>query len=538
MTTTAQRIDLLRRAWRNGSLRRLCLAVAGFRLAEIAVWIAITAYAYAAGGVGEASAVAIAQLVPATLFALAVGSLIRRHGPARILRYGLAVQSVSMLLTAVFLHAGVNPLAFAGAIVAASAVTTTRPAESVLTPTLVDGPDQLTAANVLTGLLLGASVLAGPAVAAILMTWVGTWAVPAVMAVVVAVAAATVWRLPEAQVASAEDPQSVVAGIRATAREPGPRVMVLAISAHYVVVGAYDVVSVVIAVEILGKSESFTGFLTTATGVGSVIAGTLALAVIGRRWISPWILVSGVVQRCRTGSRIGRRRAVAASMLVLVAFGAATAMYELTALMLLQRVSRLDLLGHVFALVEALQMAMLAVGAAIVPLAVALFGSAWAPAAIGALFVLLVATFAVGVIRIDRDAWVPITEMATLRATPLFGALPGPALETVARESRRIAVPAGHAVVVQGETGSEYYAIISGRLSVSIDGATVAELERGDGFGEIALLRDVPRSATVRAMDESVLLAVGREPFLTAVTGHAVTSDRASSIAARHLDRD
>jgi len=538
MTTTAQRIDLLRRAWRNGSLRRLCLAVAGFRLAEIAVWIAITAYAYAAGGVGEASAVTIAQLVPATLFALAVGSLIRRHGPARILRYGLAVQSVSMLLTAVFLHAGVNPLAFAGAIVAASAVTTTRPAQSVLTPTLVDGPDQLTAANVLTGLLLGASVLAGPAVAAILMTWVGTWAVLAVMAVVVAVAAATVWRLPEAQVASAEDPQSVVAGIRATAREPGPRVMVLALSAHYVVVGAYDVVSVVIAVEILGKSESFTGFLTTATGVGSVIAGTCALAVIGRRWISPWILVSGVFSGAALVlvSVVGAR--VAASMLVLAAFGAATAMYELTALMLLQRVSRLDLLGHVFALVEALQMAMLAVGAAIVPLAVALFGSAWAPAAIGALFALLVATFAVGVVRIDRDARVPITEMATLRATPLFGALPGPALETVARESRRIAVPAGDAVVVQGETGSEYYAIISGRLSVSIDGATVAELERGDGFGEIALLRDVPRSATVRALDESVLLAVDREPFLTAVTGHAVTSDRASSIAARHLDRD
>ena len=178
-----------------------------------------------------------------------------------------------MFFTAVFLRDGVNPLAFAGAIVAASAVTTTRPAQSVLTPTLVDGPDELTAANVLTGLLLGASGLAGPAVAAVLMTWVGSWAVLAVMAVVVAVAAAAVWRLPEAQVASAEDPQSVVAGIRATAREPGPRVMVLAISAHYVVIGAYDVVSVVIAVEILGKSESFTGFLTTATGVGSVIAG-------------------------------------------------------------------------------------------------------------------------------------------------------------------------------------------------------------------------------------------------------------------------
>ena len=225
-------------------------------------------------------------------------------------------------------------------------------------------------------------------------------------------------------------------------------------------------------------------------------------------------------------------------MLVLVGFGVATAMYELTALMLLQRVSRLDLLGHVFALVEALQMAMLAVGAAIVPLAVALFGSEWAPAAIGVLFVLLVATFAAGVVRIDRDARVPITEMATLRVTPLFGALPGPALETVARESRRVAVPAGHAVVVQGETGSEYYAIISGRL-VGVD----RRRHRGGARAGRRLRRDRaparrPAIGDGAGHDESVLLAVGREPFLTAVTGHAVTSDRASSIAARHLDRD
>jgi hypothetical protein len=538
MTSTAQRIELVKRAWRKRSLRRLCLAVMGFRLAELAVWIALTAYAYGAGGVGEASAVTIAQLIPATVFALAVGSLIRRYGAGRILRYGLAVQSVSMFFTAVFLYEGVNIVAFAGAIVAASAVTTTRPAQSVLTPTLVDGPDDLTAANVLTGLLMGVSGLAGPAIAAVLMTWIGSWAVLAVMGVVVAAAAAAVWRLPEPKIASAEDPQSIVAGIRATAREPGPRVMVLAISAHYVVIGAYDVVSVVIAVEILGKSESFTGFLTTATGVGSVIAGSIALAVIGRRWISPWILIAGV----GTGatlvlvSVVGEH--VAASVLVLVAFGIATAMYELTALMLLQRVSRLDLLGHVFALVEALQMAMLAVGAAIVPLAVHLFGSKWAPAAIGGLFLLFVAGFATRVVRIDRDARVPITEMATLRATPLFGALPGPALETVAREARRVAVPAGDVVVVQGETGVEYYAVVSGQLVVSIDGDDVADLTRGDGFGEVALMRDVPRSATVRATDPTVLLAVDREPFLTAVTGHAVTRERASSIAASHFEPD
>ena len=84
----------------------------------------------------------------------------------------------------------------------------------------------------------------------------------------------------------------------------------------------------------------------------------------------------------------------------------------------------------------------------------------------------------------------------------------------------------------------EYFAVISGNLVVSIDGTDRSELGRGDGFGEIALLRDVPRAATVRVISDAVLLAVDREPFLTAVTGHAATRDRASSITATHLEQE
>jgi Cyclic nucleotide-binding domain/Major Facilitator Superfamily len=533
---TAQRFELLKRAWRNASLRRLCLATAGFRMAELAVWIAMIAYAYTAGGVREASAVTIAQLVPATVFALAVGGLIRRHGAGAVLRWGLAFQSAGMVVAAVFLREGVNPIAFAGAIVAASAITTTRPAQSVMTPTMVDGADELTAANVFAGALHAVAGLIGPAAAAVIMTAVGSWAVFAVMACVVAVAAAAVWRLPAARTAGEEDPESLVAGLRAIVHEPGPRVMVLAVASYYVVIGAIDVLAVVIAVEILGRTEAFSGYLTTVVGVGCVIAGSISLAVIGRRWISPWILTSAVAIGAAlvVVSLVGS--SVVASMLVLVMFGVAEATYELTALMLLQRVSRLDLIGHIFALVESLQMAMLAVGTAIVPLAVELFGSEWAPAAVGVLFVVMVGALSTRIISIDRHARVPITEMAALRMTPLFGGLPGPALETVAREARRIEASTGEIVVRQGDHGTEYFAVISGHLTVSKDGTEVRELGRGDGFGEIALIRDVPRTATIRATSDVVLLAVAREPFLTAVTGHASTRDRASFIAAEHLD--
>lgn len=537
MITTAQRFELLKRAWRNTSLRRLCLAGAGFRVAELGVWIALIAYAYTAGGVRESSAVTVAQLVPATAFALAVGGLIRRHGAGPVLRWGLAFQSVGMVVAAIFLHRGDNAAAFIAAIVAATAVTTTRPAQSVIMPSLVDGPDDLTAANVLGGALLAIAGLAGPAIAAVLMTVTDSWAVFAAMAAVDAASAAAVWRFPRVSAAGDDDPQSLIEGIRATAREPGPRVMVLAIAVYYVVIGAFDVLAVVIAVELLGESEAYSGYLTTAMGVGCVLAGSAALALIGRRWIAPWILISAlVIGASLVGvSLVGSR--VAATMLILVAFGGAHTVYELTALMLLQRVSRLDLVGHIFAIVEALQMAMLAIGAALVPLAVQLFGSHGAPAAVGVLFVLLVGALATRVVLIDRHARVPITEMAVLRAIPLMAALPGPALETVAREARRVSVPAGDVVVRQGEPGHEYFAVVSGRVKVSISATDVAELGRGDGFGEIALLRRVHRTATVRAVTDSVLLALDGDTFLTAVTGHRPTHDRAASIAVAYDDQ-
>ena len=403
-TTTAQRLQLLGQAWRRHSLRRLCLAIFGFRVAELGVWIALTAYAYSAGGVGEASAVVVAELVPATMFALAVGGLIRRHGAGRVLRWGLVLQSAGMLEAAILLHQGQNIGAYVGAIVAACAITTTRPAQSALTPSLVDGPEELTAANVLSGSLQAAAGLVGPAAAAVLMTAFGSWAVFALMAVVVAAAAAAVWQLPTVHAVGEEDPESLLAGLRATARTPGPRVMVLAVAVYYIVIGALDVLSVVIAVELLGKSAAYSGFLTTAVGVGSLGAGGVALALIGRRWIAPWILISALaIGVTFVGVSLAGSRVVP-SILMLVTFGVAATTYELTALMLLQRVSRLDLLGHVFALVESLQMAMLAIGAAIVPLAVNLFGSHWAPAAVGVLFVFLVAGLATRVVVIDRHA--------------------------------------------------------------------------------------------------------------------------------------
>jgi len=146
-----------------------------------------------------------------------------------------------------------------------------------------------------------------------------------------------------------------------------------------------------------------------------------------------------------------------------------------------------------------------------------------------------IGTLAPALVRADRRAHVPLTEMAALRATPLLAPLPAPALETLAREARREEVPAGAVVVRRGEPGSEFFAVVSGRLHVVADGSTVQRLSRGDGFGEVALLCDGRRTATVHAIEPSVLLVVAREAFMTAVAGHAPTFERARAIVAGRL---
>ena len=232
--------------------------------------------------------------------------------------------------------------------------------------------------------------------------------------------------------------------------------MVVAIAAYYAVIGAFDVLAVVIAVELLRKTSAFGGYVTTAAGFGCVVGGTISLAVIGRRWLAPWVVITGLGMGASlvAVSFVGSR--VVVSIVVLVAFGTAEGLYELTALMLLQRVSRLDLVGHIFALVEALQMAMLAVGTAMVPLAVELFGSRWATAAIGVLLAIVVVLFCGGdrqgrqerVRSAHRDGGA--ARHAALRRTARARARYGGA------EARRLELPAGEVVVQQGDPGNAY----------------------------------------------------------------------------------
>jgi hypothetical protein len=218
------------------------------------------------------------------------------------------------------------------------------------------------------------------------------------------------------------------------------------------------------------------------------------------------------------------------ALAILPVVGAGSAITDLIARMLLQRLAPQDALASVFAFAEVLAQAGCALGAAITQLLLL----AGPRTALVGLVSLLVAALgmAVGPIRdVDGQADAPVVEVRALRRIPMFTALPGPALEGLARAAEAVVAPSGTVLVHEGERGDAYFAVVAGNVEVTMAGRHIRTMGRGEGFGEIALLADVARTATVTACGEVELLRLERRPFLLAVTGHDASRRTAWAVA-------
>jgi Cyclic nucleotide-binding domain len=178
----------------------------------------------------------------------------------------------------------------------------------------------------------------------------------------------------------------------------------------------------------------------------------------------------------------------------------------------------------------------LALGSLLVPPLVALGGPKAALIGAGLMLPILALLLARALIAVDRSTKVPVVEIALLRSMRLFAPLPAPALEGVARALEPLDLVAGTVVITMGDAGDRFYAIAEGEVEVTRHGMTMARLGRGEGFGEIALLDDVPRTATVNASSDVRLYALEKGPFVTAVTGHAPTARAASALVSTRRD--
>jgi MFS family permease len=515
------RLAVLRRALAGPRLRRVEAAFLGFGITEYGVWVVVLVFAFRRGGTSAAAVIAAVQLLPASVVAPLAARLIDTRGAAAALGEGYVVQAISIGVTAALMLAGAPVVAvYAGAVVAACAVTLTHPAQAALLPALVDTPAQLTAANVVTSWVDNVTLLAGPALASVLLA-IATpgWAL-LVFAGVVAVSAVVVTPLRRVGAVGGEDePEEDRVSLRDAVREaPGALPALAMLTAEYAVLGALDVLEVVLAALVLGLGAGGAGYLGAAFGAGGLVGTVVALTLVGRHRLAWPLLLAGAAWGTAFLA-LGAWPSVGAALCLLAVAGAGRTVVDVGGKTILHRTVPGTLHGRIFGALEGLETLGLAVGSLLVALLVTIAGPRGAVAAVGGLLVVVPLLTMPTLHRIERAVPPLDAEVGVLRKVPLFAMLNPPVLEDLARALAFLEAPAGETIVREGEAGAQYFVVAAGQLDVSVGGAHVRTLGPSDGFGEIALLHDGVRTATVTAISDVALYALERPSFLEAVTG-------------------
>jgi MFS family permease len=535
--------SLLSAVVRDRDLRRVELAFLGFNMTEVATWIAILVYAYERGGATEAGLVSVIQLAPAAVvapFAAYAGDRFRRD---RVLFVDYLVQAVALAATAaaLALHLPV-PAVYAFAAVAASSLTFTRPAHNSLLPYVTDSPAHLTAANVVTSVAEGSGVMLGPLIGGILLAWSGPGAVFLAFASLTLVDALLVRRLrvdlsiaePSARITARTVWHETVQGFRVLGRAREPRLLILVLSSGLVVWGLIDVLLVATAIDLLHMGSGGPGYLASAYGVGGIVGAAAASVLVGRRRLTLPLAAGGVVFGSPIAG-IGAFPAVASAPVLLGLSGAGWGVTDVAGRTLLQRVSPDEVLARIFGILEGIAMVSLAVGSIAASLLVHAFGIRVALAITGAIVPVVLVVTGRRLLAIDREAAAPDPRLLELiRRIPIFAPLPAPAIERLLANLIRVDVRPGDVIIREGEPGNRFYVIDRGQVAVTAGGTPVGRRGAGEYVGEIALLRDVPRTATVTAVTEVTLYALERDVFLTAVTGHP----RSRDVAEERIEHD
>jgi MFS family permease len=310
--------------------------------------------------------------------------------------------------------------------------------------------------------------------------------------------------------------------------------LTLLVGISFAVIGMLDILAVVLALEVLNSGAGAPGLLTSAVGVGGILGAAMSVLLIGRRRLAPAILVGSAV----AGLPLVIASASSAlweAVVLFAAAGAGTAFLAVATRTLTQRVVAPQVLTRVFGLQEAMLLGGTAIGAAAATTLVNLLGPTTA-FVVGGLFLPIAALVIWPWIRrLDDRATAPGAVFDLLSEVTLFAALPQASVELLARELEPVDVEAGDAVVTQGEPGDRYYLIQAGEARVLVDGAEVRALGTGEGFGEIALLRRVPRTATVQATTPMRLQALDRKTFISVVTGSPPTKVEVERVADQRL---
>ncbi|MFZ0340911.1 MAG: cyclic nucleotide-binding domain-containing protein [Gaiellaceae bacterium] len=524
----------------NRALRRLIASYFVLIVVEYGSWITLLVIANARGGPTAAGLVAVAQLLPSIALGPPLTKALARFGLRRGLTLGYALQTVGLGAVAAAVAAGLPLVMIAlPAIVYSVAVGATRPMHAAFLPSAVRLPQELAAANVASSWADGLGALAGPAFAGVLLASAGESAAMLAFAAVSVLAAplvagAGISSEPEDEPGEEEESVAgIIEALRVVAARPSTRTLVAFAGGAAAVEGAMDLLVVVLAVKILMLGPGAAGYFAAAFGAGGLAGGVVAAWVMGRR-LAPVVIAAALGGSVALAALAGVTSAsVAVALLVVV--GMSRTVQAVSAQTLLQRSTPFDVLVHVFAVMESIRDFGLAIGVVVTPALIAVGGTHAAFLGFAAIAPLIVVLTVRRLRQIDSDATIPVVEMRLLRNLPVFAALPAAPLEALVHESEQVVVPAGEDVIREGDEGDRYYAIIDGTVAVVRGGVEIRQLTRGEGFGEIALLHNVPRTATVRAIHDTHLLAIGQEPFLTVLTEHSRVHQAAHRVASARL---
>jgi MFS family permease len=517
-------------------LRRLQSAWAASITAEWLYLIGLAVYAYDVGGTAAVGLVAVVRMIPAAIAAPFISSVADRVRRERVLTVVEVLRAG--MLAAMGLAAWLDAPAVVVFVLASLVGITSsvyRPAHVALLPALAPSLEALTAANVSTSTIEAFGTLVGPALAGILLAVADDADVFLVTATLYAFAAIVVSGIrtdPPPVAAHGDGPAPArsyfLDGFRALRDEPHPRLLVTMFAAQTLVRGSLNVLIVVAAINLLDIGAPGVGYLTSAIGVGGLIGSIVTLSLVGRsRLAVPFGI--GIVVWGVPIAVIGMWPHPFVAVLALAVLGVGNSIVDVAGLTLLQRIVPHRVLAGVLGVLEGLTMGAVGIGALAAPLLTNSFGVSTALIATGLLLPLVALLGLRGLRSLDARASAPGEGFALLRGVPFLAPLPLPTLEHLASELQPVTFDAGGCVMAEGDPGDRFYVVREGELRVSAGGREVATVGPGGYVGEIALLRDVPRTATVTAVGPVSLYALERDEFLAAVTGHASSSSAADS---------
>lgn len=532
--------DALRRVLANPDMRRAQVAWMLGYAGEWSWLVALWVYAYQTSGVVAVGVLGLARTLPAALLAPALSTITDRLPRHRVLLAIHLGRATLVGLAALAIVAGLSPLVvYALAPLDALLGVLHRPTHMPLMPALARSPEELVASNVASSTFEGIGTLAGPALGGLLVAYAtSSWGF-AVPALVFSIAALSVSGIRPAQALRREVRGgglfgTFFGGMGALIAYPRAGLVVSLFWAQIIVRGLLTVLLVVAAVELLDIGEQGVGYLNSAIGAGGFLGVLATVTLVSRRKMAAPFAI-GLVLWGTPILLIGLLPLAPAAVLFLAVLGLGNAVLDVAGFTILQRSVPNAVRGRVFGVLESGVMLGTGIGSGLAPILLALLDVRGALIATGLLLPSLAVLTWRWVARADADAVVPERELTILRGVPMLSPLPMTILEQVASDVAAVAYVDGEAIIRQGEVGDRFYIIASGRAEALVGGERLREMGPGDSFGEIALVRDVPRTASVVARGPIEVFALDRGAFCAAVSGDLRSHTAAEAVVKERL---